>query len=289
MKKIYAVILAILSIAWTLCASAQMASTNVAVGDGGGGGVRQTPVVVITNTAAASDWSYSAGTIIMSRYYGTIFGGVFYDGPMSFTDVGISYKNSLGRLTYVAMAGQKLDRLGTYNHDGGNEYDTGLDQSFRLGSKAYPVLVDVGMMYLFTHDLSTTKGDAFDETIRVDFPIRADLASGPIIQPYFQEYHYHVVGNEMKDAGWIGYAGLIRDQSISPTLKLNFDYRMGINSGVYESHSGIEFHRLAVSLPIPVGRWTLTPSLIGQLHGGDHQTYVTNDSLFYTLSLRRSF
>lgn len=98
----------------------------------------------------------------------------------------------------------------------------------------------------------------------------------------------------MKDQGWIGYCGLIRDQSLglklwSNDLSIRFDYRMGVNFGVIDSHKGIEYHRLEISLPLRYRRWTFTPALIGQIRGGDHQTYVKKDEVFGTLSARYKF
>ena len=210
MKKIAVVFVAILSIVFGALAQT---STNVAVSsDGGGGGVHQVhPAVTVVTNAPVNNWSYGAGTILMSRYYGTIFGGTFYEGPMSFTDFEAIHKNQFGNFTMVALVGQKLDRLNKFNRDGGNEYDVGVDQTFALGSKAYPVLVDVGAMYLAVHDLRLIQNDDFDETIRLDFPIRADLADGPLFQPYVQAFHYHTIGDGFQNKGWIGYVGLIRN------------------------------------------------------------------------------
>ncbi len=270
MKKMIAVLALVLAVFGSISAHADLTNTN------------------------APNWSYNAGTILMSKYYGTIFGGTFYDGPMSFTDVNAVRQNRFGNLTFSLMLGQKLDRLRNYNKDGGNEYDAGFDQSFTLGTKAYPILVDVGVLYLAVYDLNKSHDDAFDETIRLDFPIRADLPGGPLFQPYVQAYHFHMVGDGLQEVGWIGFAGLIRNQSLGCSLfgnelKLNIDYRMGVNGGVYESRSGIEYHRLSIGLPIQYGKWSFTPSVIGQLKGGSDQTYVHENELFYTLSVRYSF
>jgi hypothetical protein len=239
-------------------------------------------------------YSFNAGTILMSKYYGTIFGGTFYDGPMSFTDVNAVFKNRYGSMTATVMAGQKLDRLDTYNRDGGNEYDAGVSQSFRMGSSRFPILLDAGVLYLALYELERTHDDAFDETIRLDFPLFADRTGGAIAQPYIQAFHYHMVGNGMEDKGFIGYAGLIRNQPLGfklfkKDLSLTLDYRMGLNAGVYDSRAGIEYFRLEVSLPFAWKKWTVTPAVIGQLQGGPHQTYVSKNEMFTTLSIRRSF
>lgn len=247
-----------------------------------------------TNTN--SPLSYNAGVILMSKYYGTIFGGTFYNGPMSFWDANAVYKNRFGDFTATIMAGQKLDRLNTYNVDGGTEYDAGFDQTFTFGGPKYPIKLDVGCLYLFVTDLGKTHDDFFDETIRIDFPIRADRKDGPLVQPYYQIFHYHYVGDGLKDGGWISYAGLIRDQKLGlhlfgNELKLRFDYRMGINLGVLGSKPGIEYHRWSLSLPITKGKWTFTPEVLAQIPGGRNQTWVTekNENFYGNLSIRYNF
>ncbi len=249
-----------------------------------------------TNNAVAAEesWHYAISEILMSKYYGTIFGGTFYPGPMSFGDVSASHKSLSGSVTFDLAIGQKLDRIDQFNRDGGNEYDLTIDQTLRFGSKAYPILVDLSLCYLALKDLKDASNDAFDESVRFDFPIRADLPSGPIIQPYFQVYHYHMVGDGLRNEGWIGYCGLIRDQHLGAKLFgsdliLNLDYRMGVNGGVYGSRSGIEYHRLAVSLPIHWKKWTFVPSIIGQTPGGSERTYVHKSEVFGTLFIRRDF
>lgn len=95
----------------------------------------------------------------MSKYYGTIFGGTFYNGPMSFSDVTAVRNNRFGQFLFNVAIGQKLDRLDTYNEDGGNEYDIGLNQTFKFGNKKFPVLADFGVTYLAVYDLRELKDD----------------------------------------------------------------------------------------------------------------------------------
>ncbi len=236
--------------------------------------------------------TFDVGTILMSKYYGTIFGGTFYDGPMSFTDIAMRWNNGLlkGGMIIDVSIGQKLDRLNKFNQDGGNEYDVSIDQTFKLGGPKYPVLVDIGVTYLALYDLTKLANDAISQTIRLDFPLRADRASGPILQPYIQAYHYNDVGG-LKDQGWIGYVGIIRDQPLGFKIfgneaKLNIDYRMGVNGGVYGSERGVEYHRIALSLPVTWKKWTLVGSIIGQTPGAPGRTYVHKDEIFGTLSVR---
>jgi hypothetical protein len=239
-----------------------------------------------------NNWSFSMSTILMSKYYGTIFGGTFYDGPMSFTDLVASRKNAFGNLTVDLSIGQKLDRLNTYNRDGGNEYDLTIDQTFKFGSKRYPVLIDVGVVYLALYDLKDWGDDAFSEYLRMDFPICADREL-PLFQPYAQVYHYHVVDG-FRDKGWIGYAGIIRSQDLrlklfENKLALDIDYRLGVSGGTYDSHKGIEYHRFTFSLPVKNGSWTFVPSVIAQFQGGPDQTFVKRNEVFGSLFIRKQF
>lgn len=269
-------------------------SPQTAQSDGGHGGAITVTPSSIVNVNTSPDWSFSAGALFMSKYYGTIFGGTFYDGPMSFWDITGIRKNSLGNFIACVSIGQKLDRLNTFNRDGGTEYDFQVDQTFKLGTEKFPVLVDVGATYLILTDIGHMADDALSETVRLDFPLFANHTNGPILQPYVQIYHYNTVGSGFRDEGFLGYFGLIRDQKLGfelfgNELKLNIDYRCGINFAVYHSHAGIEYHRLALSLPIKKGGWTITPSIIGQTPGGSGMTYVSKNEVFGTLSIRYSF
>lgn len=246
--------------------------------------------------AVCSPWSGSASVIIMSKYYGTIFGGTFYEGPMTFSDLVISHKDKAGVLTFDLSIGQKLDRLNQYNRDGGNEYDLTVDHTLTLGSGCHQLILDGGVCFLALHDLKKLHDDAFEEFLRVDVPIRIDPKSErPLIQAYVEPFHYHRMGDGMHNEGWWLYWGAFRDQSLGcklfgKPLVLNVDYRMGVSAGAYNSRSGIEYHRLALSLPVSLGNhWTITPSLIGQLQGGPHQTFVHNDEPFGTLFIKYAF
>jgi hypothetical protein len=239
-------------------------------------------------------WNFAVSEFLMSWYYGTFFGGTFYPGPMSFTDFIGSRKNSLGTFTVDFAIGQKLDRLNKFNRDGGNEYDLTLDQSLRFGSEAYPVKVDVGVCYLMLTPLEKFGNDAFDEFVRIDLPIQADRKDGPLFTPYAELFHYHRVSDFSSD-GWFWFAGVFRDQKLGFDIfkkpaTLNIDYRMGASAGVYGSTVGVEYHRLSLGIPIRPGKgWTIVPTVIGQIPGGSHQTYVTKNEVFATLLLRKDF
>ncbi len=241
----------------------------------------------------ANPWQYGVSELAMSKYYGSIFGGTFYPGPMSFTDLSASRQNRFGSLTLDLSLGQKLDRLDAYNRDGGNEYDFTVDQTFRFGSKSHPVLIDAGLCYLTVHDLRKMSDDAFEEFVRLDFPIGADRTDGPIFEPYVEIFHYQKVGGFL-DNGWFMYGGAFRDQKLGcrllgKELVLNIDYRMGVSAGGFSSKSGIEYHRLTLSLPIQGKKWTVVPSLIAQVRGGEHQTFVHKNEVFETIQFKRAF
>ena len=241
----------------------------------------------------SSQWSQSVSELLMSKYYGSIFGGTFYPGPMSFTDFAASRRNLYGSITFDLSLGQKLNRIRKYNQDGGNEYDFTADQSFQLGSKSHPVFVDAGVCYLAVNNLRQMKDDAFEEFVRLDLPLGTSVNHEPVIQPYVEFFHYQTVGG-FKDNGWFTYGGVFRDQKLgcalfSKELVLNVDYRVGVCQGAFSGKVGIEYHRLALSLPIHGKKWTVVPSVIGQITGDSHQTFVHKDEIFGTLQFKRGF
>jgi len=241
-----------------------------------------------------SAWNYSIDELIMSKYYGTIVGGSFYNGPMSFGDIVASHKDGLGSLTFDLSIGQKLDRLDTYNHDGGNEYDFTVDHNFKIGKGQFPVLVDAGVCFLAVHDLSHLKGYFCEQFVRFDLPIMAKREGGPLFQPYVETYHFNTLGNGFENKQWWVYAGAFRDQPLGiklfkNDLVLNADYRIGISQGALGSRDGVEYHRIALSVPFHFGKWTIAPSVIGQTPGGSHRSFVTKTEVFGTLFIKRGF
>jgi hypothetical protein len=248
---------------------------------------------VVRSEEVGSPWSYWTSTFLMSKYYGTYFGGTFYDGPMSFTDFVASRKNHLGAFTVDLSIGQKLDRINQFNKDGGNEYDLTASQTFSFGTKRYPVNCEVGLCYLALHPLENWGDDALSIILRVNVPIRADRPEGAFCEVYAHAYDYRRSGN-MRDDGWFVYGGVFRDQKLGCTLfgkelALNIDYRVGASAGVYNSEPGVEYHRVSLSLPISKGKWTFIPSIVGQLPGASHQTYVHDPEVFGSLFIKRSF
>ncbi len=249
----------------------------------------------VTNNVP-SKWGYSMSTLLMSEYYGTIFGGIFYNGPMSFTDFVASHQDSAGFLSFDLSVGQKLDRLNRYNADGGNEYDFTVDHTLTLGSKPWQVLADVGVCYLAVYDLGKIKDDVFEEFVLLKFPLLPNAAGNPLVVPYAEAFHYNDCVDGFHNRGWWTYGGLYRDQSLGcklfgNELKLNVDFRVGASAGAYGSKTGIEYYRIAFALPISKGKWTISPSLILQMPGGPNRSYVHDDesNVFGTLLIKRSF
>jgi hypothetical protein len=243
-----------------------------------------------------SQWGYSLSELIQSEYYGTIFGGIFYAGPMSWTDLVASHHDKYGSLTFDLSIGQKLDRLDRYNGDGGNEYDFTIDHTLNIDIGSYQVKADAGVCYLALYDLRDASNDAFEEFCRLDFPIGTNHCGGAFIQPYAEVFHYHEVGYGFHNKGWWTYGGAFRNQPLGITvfgneLNLNIDFRIGASAGAYSSKTGIEYYRLAFALPIVKGNWMVSPSIIFQIPGGSGRTFVHNDesNVFYTLFIKRSF
>lgn len=239
---------------------------------------------VVTTT---SPWEYSASTLVMSKYYGTIVGGIFYDGPMSFTDLVATRKDASGSTRFDLSIGQKLDRLSSYNKDGGNEYDVILGRTQKFGSSETPIfVVDASVTYLALTDMKAAKDDVFSSAIRIDAP------QVEMVQPYVVVTRFDFVG-DVGDPGTFVYAGLMRNQPVGAST-LTIDYRIGYSlNGLFGADRGLAYHRLSLSLPIDLGDgWTVIPSVIGQIKGNGQRpghAFVDRARLFATLAIAKSF
>jgi len=235
-------------------------------------------------------WSYRVSELVMSKYFGTIFGGTFYPGPMSFGDFAASHKDRYGQLTFDVSIGQKLDRLDKSNADGGNEYDFTVDHTLKLG----PFNIDAGACYLAVHKLQLLRDDFFEEFGRVDYPIKLN-DKAMLVDVYAEAFHYHVLAGGLRNKGFITYGGIIRDQSLGfrwlgNDAMLEFEYRMCGNAGVLGSKEGIEYHRFSVMAPFHWGKWTVAPTGYFQTPGGLARTYVHSKSeAFGTIAVSHSF
>jgi hypothetical protein len=236
-------------------------------------------------SAESSSWSYAFNHVSMSKYYGSIVGGIFYDGPMSFTDIIATRKDASGS-TYIDLSlGQKLDSL-SFDKDGGNEYDLSVGRTFTLGSADFPVAIDYRLTYLAVHHLRAMKDDVVSNALRVDLP-KVRFA-----QPYLVIYRFDKVG-PTSGSGWFAYGGFQRSDQIGAfagkPLILGLEYRLGYSGTVFGTKPGLAYHRLSVSLTAELaGGWKVTPSLVGQTSGnGQPRGYAFEESarLFATVNV----
>jgi hypothetical protein len=111
-----------------------------------------------------------------------------------------------------------------------------------------------------------------------------------------EAFHFHDVGDGFHNEGWWTYGGAFRNQPLGcrifgNELKLNIDFRVGASAGACGSKTGIEYYRVAFTLPVSKGKWTVAPSVILQTPGSTDRPYVHNsdDHVFYTLFVKRTF
>ena len=229
-------------------------------------------------------WNYSTSTIVMSRYYGSIVGGIFYPGTMSFTDFAARKNDADGSTGFDLSLGQKLDRS-SYNRDSGNEYDFTVDRMETFGSADFPVKIDLGVCYLAVHDLRQIKDDFLSPYVRLDLPkVR-------FIQPYVTVYRFDRVGNSPEDSGWFFYGGFIRSQPLGISLhgvplSLTLDYRLGYSEKLFGTEPGLSYERVGISLPLAVARsWTITPTVIEQFKGDQPsgRAFAPHSQMLWTL------
>jgi hypothetical protein len=240
----------------------------------------------VRNPAESSPWSSSLSTHLMSRYYGTWVGGIFYDGPMSFTTLAASRKNFLGSFYVNASVGRKLDSL-TYNKDFGDELDAEIGQSFHIGEGLSRIDVDYHIGYIGSHNLRLLRDDYVSHVLRFDVP------NTPIAQPYITIIRSDTVG-KVPGAGWFAYGGLVRNLQVGlgdNLFAVRLDYRTGYSFKIYGAGRGWVYHRLEASVPLSLNKiWTITPAVIGQIsaHGQPPgQAFIDHSRLLGTLTISR--
>lgn len=233
-------------------------------------------------------WDKTVSTQIMSKYYGDIFADIFYNGPMSFTKISGQRTDPLGA-TYVDLnVGQKLDRLSSYNKDGGNEYD------FDVGRKVVfdtglPVTADMKVTYLATHNLRRSGDDFISQSLQLS------VADTPFVQPYISFFRFDTLG-KTSGSGWFVYGGFTREQKTGIRFRdkpvtATLDYRLGYSGGVLMRSSGLAYHRLSISLPFEFdNEWTVTPVILGQSSGHGQQTgraFIDQSRFFATITIAK--
>lgn len=228
-----------------------------------------------------------------SYYWGSIVGGIFYDGPVNFTDVTLLRENADGS-SYYAFAGM-INAMDTvrYDYEGSNEYYLGLGHiSSRKTDSGYTWLT-LNRMVMYD---SISQIEKLDDDL-IMFKIRGDFFPEWYISPYIEYYHWIKTGSDAPPVGWFGRAGITRNQPLGISikgepLKLGLDLSFGYagNDGLFGSKDpGVAYYRGVVGLPIPLTkRWTLTPFLVAQLPGDQRKgsAFVDGDHpLFYNLKL----
>jgi len=206
----------------------------------------------------APTYSVTYTSAILSKYYGSIIGGIFYDDWVTFQDIGIARMDKKGT-TYVDLWASRPITNTAYNKNWGDEYDVVVGRSMPLAKGK--VRLDIAGTYLVVNNLERINDDIATGKIRLDFP------KVPHLQPYAEVYRFIEVGPKSPSGGSFIYLGLLHDQKIGgdhgPTI--GFDYRYGHSLGVLGAEAGPSYHRLSISPVIPIAKKIdFVPSLVGQ-------------------------
>jgi hypothetical protein len=227
-------------------------------------------------SSSTNPYEFSMSVLIANQYYGSDIGGIFYDGPVSFTDFVVSQKDNgpsvFGRdgvnrigLTLI----QKLDDL-DFDEDYGNEYDLAIGRSAYIGPEEFPIHYDVSVIYQVLHQLDRIEDDIVQNVLTLDLP------KVPIAQPYVTLYRFNVMNGE--GSGWFLAPGIVRNQDVpwimtnDNPLVLSASYRFGYAmSSLLGADAGAVYHRFALSATAKVSedlsvmlRWTPQISANGQ-------------------------
>ena len=102
-------------------------------------------------TEEAGRYSYNLSSMVLSKYYGSIVGGIFYNRPLVFNDLMISRSDKAGS-TYVDLWMSRPVTNLDWNRNGGDEYDFVLGRTLDLGKKKVDgqptVRLDIAGTYL---------------------------------------------------------------------------------------------------------------------------------------------
>lgn len=231
--------------------------------------------------SAETPWNYVASSTGMSKYYGTWVGGIFYDGPMSFT--GLTASRKLGRGTFHANAsiGRKLDST-TWNKDGGDEIDTEIGQAWSADTgAATQVDASYTLSFMAVHPLGQLGNDFLSHVVSVSMPNIAWAA------PYATLIRSDSLG-KAPGSGWFAFGGLVGHVNLTDRVGIRLDYRTGYSFGIYGGGKGWDYHRLEASVPLAIGKsWTVVPALVGQVsaHGQKKNPFIDRSRLLATLTL----
>ena len=239
-------------------------------------GTRQANQDINPSSVSTNPYEFSMSVLFANQYYGSDIGGIFYDGPISFTDFVVSRKDNgpsvfgrdgVNRIDLTLI--QKLDDT-EFDVDYGNEYDLAIGRSANIGPEEFPVHYDVSVIYQALHQLDLIEDDIVQNVLTLDLP------KVPIVQPYVTLYRFNVMNGE--GSGWFLAPGIVRNQDV-PWIKINDNplalsasYRFGYAmSSLLGADSGAVYHRFALSATAKVSedlsvmlRWTPQFSANGQ-------------------------
>ncbi len=235
-----------------------------------------------TTTASPPSTFWVWDSTVATKYLGDYLGGIFYDGPQLQIDLSYNHRDAHGVTTIGTWMARPLDNT-KFNANFGDQYNLYLSRSLELSED---LKVTVGSCYYGLYDLGHMRDDM------VDFSIRADFPSVPIVQPYVFFDHFLSFSEASPENGSFAFAGLQRSQKLGDQTRVSlyFDYRVGYSGGCLNSRAGFEYQRLSASLVWKVTeKLSITPTLIGQIPIGTDRTFADHERVFAKISARYQF
>jgi hypothetical protein len=245
-----------------------------------------------------SQYSWSVNALFMSKYYGSIVGGIFYDGPMSFTGLTLTRKDAHdtvfgrdGANRASVTIGQKLDDS-SFDVDSGNEYDFAIGRSATLGPEEFPIQYDAGITFLVVHPLGHLNNDVLNPAVTLSLP------KMPLVVPYVTVYQFEILNGN--GSGTFLAAGIRRSQELSwlkvcgNPVVITGEYRFGwaLTDGLFGSGEGPAYHRLIGSATAKLSKHLSTTfALTGQASAGGQgeRAFADRTRVFAEGSLRWDF
>lgn len=234
-------------------------------------------------TLPTNQWTYTFTQLTMSKYFGSWVGGIFRNDPFSFTTLAAKKPMGMGSFYVDGSVGETLGHV-EWNSKVSQELDADVGYTWSLGKGPRRIGVDYHLSYIGATPLGDIGNDIVSNVVSVNLP------ECPGVQPYLTVIRSDTLG-KVPGSGWFVYAGATKEFRITDTLVLNVDYRTGYSGGIYGASPGWVYHRLGLSVPLSIGTWVVTPTVIGQVsaHGQRPIAFVDRSRLFTTISFSRIF
>jgi len=233
--------------------------------------------------AETPEISYTLKTGVASKYLGQI-GAVFYDDPVSVTDVSVGYIDwYAGIWTSTGLGGTK------YGETFGDEIDFYAGWAHNFGQ----VRIDIMSSYYTIANLDRIADDLFALEAEMSLP------RFPLLEPYVRVRYLGEVGALSPKSGFFLFGGVRKyltfgtgasDRAYGLLLQLSTAYA----AGALRDSKGFVYGRFTSALDLPLSKHlTLTPSVIFQVETpgqrNDPNAFTRRTETVFRIDLRYNF